>query len=299
MENNELARVPFNERTIPYRVAEEYIRVSDSFLQLEGLNFDKEGNLYFCDVFSGGLYEVPAGTKAVEKLLTFENGNPAAVKVGPDGRLYVCCLGNMVNNGSLIAVDPKTLEKEVLIDSARGYVIDDMAFVSDGFYFTHFVGNSGDLSGGIYKASIDGKTIRPFMLNMNTPNGIAATNDGKALWITEMGAGRLHFVEIGPDGRIPPYGSMVPYNFTGLNGPDSCCLDKKGNLYVAMYNQGRVLCFSSFGQPLGQILLPGSWNGKYLRSTHPMVTLDGENVLICANDGPEGEGASIFVSKAF
>jgi lactonase len=33
--------------------------------------------------------------------------------------------------------------------------------------------------------------------------------------------------------------------------------DSDGNLYVAMYGQGRVLVFNKNGIPMGQVLLPG------------------------------------------
>jgi lactonase len=34
--------------------------------------------------------------------------------------------------------------------------------------------------------------------------------------------------------------------------------DADGNLYVAIYGQGRVLVFNKNGLPIGQILLPGA-----------------------------------------
>jgi lactonase len=33
--------------------------------------------------------------------------------------------------------------------------------------------------------------------------------------------------------------------------------DADGNVYVAMYHQGRILAFNPYGFPIGQILLPG------------------------------------------
>jgi sugar lactone lactonase YvrE len=43
--------------------------------------------------------------------------------------------------------------------------------------------------------------------------------------------------------------------------------DADGNLYVAMYGQGRVMVFNKNGLPIGQVLLPGRRDGHNLRST--------------------------------
>lgn len=295
-----LRNVPFNEKNIPFKLAEKFIEVSDGFLQLEGLTFDAEGNLWFCDVFQGGIYIVPKDEKKAHLVCTLEGRNPSAVKAGPDGRLYICCLGDMKKTGGVVALNTKTLDLEEIIPISSGYVVDDMCFDGDGFFFTHFTGHIGDLSGGIYRADIEGKRVRPFLLNLNTPNGLAISGDKDGLWISEMGENRLLFVELGPDRvSVPPYGSMVPYKFTGRNGPDSVTVSQDGTLYVAMYNQGRVMAFNKMGLPIGQILLPGSWDGHYLRSTHPKETPDGKKILITANDFQNGGGSWIFIADAF
>ena len=44
-------------------------------------------------------------------------------------------------------------------------------------------------------------------------------------------------------------------------------MDSDGNVYVAMYGQGRILVFNRNGIPIGQVLLPGRENGHKLEST--------------------------------
>lgn len=44
-------------------------------------------------------------------------------------------------------------------------------------------------------------------------------------------------------------------------------VDGKGNVYVAIYGQGRVLVFNNKGIPIGQILLPEREKGLNLLST--------------------------------
>jgi sugar lactone lactonase YvrE len=53
----------------------------------------------------------------------------------------------------------------------------------------------------------------------------------------------------------------------GGPAPDSMRADTDGNVYVAIYSQGRVLAFNRNGIPIGQILLPGRDEGHNLLST--------------------------------
>lgn len=295
-----LSRVPFHERGIPYEVAQPWQKVSDDFLQLEGLCFDDRGDLYFCDVFKGGIHRIPRGKSQVETILALPDAFPAAVKLGPDGRLYIACLGDFESTGSLVAFDPASGQVTQLIGPERGFVIDDLCFRADGaFYFVHFVGGATAPRGGIYLSSPDGRDIVPVCRNMGIPNGLALTPDERALWVTEMGAGTLHFLELEPDGvTISHYGDLTPYHFSGLNGPDSCCVDRDGNLYVAMYMQGRVLVFSPAGFPVKQIIIPESEEGRMLRSTHPRIAPGTTDLYICTSDGPEGSGSAIYRAHA-
>ena len=74
--------------------------------------------------------------------------------------------------------------------------------------------------------------------------------------------------------------------------------DSDGNLYVAMYQQGRVLVFNKNGMPIGQILLPGRDEGHNLRSTSIAIKPGTNELYIVTNDWKAGQGTTIFQSKA-
>jgi lactonase len=295
----ELAYVPVPpaEQMLPTLVAEPWFKVSDRFLQLEGLCFDRAGRLYLLEVFGGTIFRLDLDTMKLATVFEATGRNPAALKVHKDGRLYVCCLGDF-SNGEIFAVNPDGTQRETIVE---GYVADDMVFAKDGgFYFTHFVGTSCEPTGGLYHVSADARKVTPIMENMAGPNGIALSTDERMLWATETNANRLHLIELGADGTsIAPYGTGVPYHFTGWHGPDSCSIDSADNLYVAMYNQGRVMIFNRYGFPIGQVLIPGRERGHHLRTTHPMMIPGTDDLLICTNDHEGGEGSWIFRSKGF
>jgi lactonase len=73
--------------------------------------------------------------------------------------------------------------------------------------------------------------------------------------------------------------------------------DNDGNLYVAMYGQGRVLAFNRNGIPIGQILLPGRDEGHNLESTSMAIKPDTNDFYMVTSDGNGERGATIFHAK--
>jgi lactonase len=296
---SELSPVPIppSEQALPTVVAEPWFKVSDDFKQLEGLCFDRHGNLFFVDVFGGTIYRLDTRQMKLTEIHRAEGLNPAAVKIHKDGRLFVCCLGDF-KSGEIFAIHPDGTGRESVIE---GFVADDLVFTRDGsFYFTNFIGSSCEPTGGLYHVSADFRTVTPILEKMAGPNGVALSTSERMLWATETNANRLHLIELAEGGRsIAPYGTSIPYHFTGFHGPDSCSIDSADNLYVAMYNQGRVMVFNRLGFPIGQILIPGRERGHHLRTTHPMMIPGTNDLLICTNDHDQGEGSWIFKSKGF
>ncbi|HEY1215133.1 MAG TPA: SMP-30/gluconolactonase/LRE family protein [Bryobacteraceae bacterium] len=105
--------------------------------------------------------------------------------------------------------------------------------------------------------------ITPALPHLAMANGIALSPDRKQLWITEFSRNLLHRVELADATTITSIGTAIPYHFIGP-APDSMPADSDGNLYVAMYGQGRVLVFNKNGIPIGQILLLGRDEGHNL-----------------------------------
>jgi len=167
-----------------------------------------------------------------------------------------------------------------------------------GFYFTDFRGASTDPKGGVYYVSPDSETITPVLPHLAMANGIALSPDGKELWATEFSRNLLHRVELADATTATPIGTAIAYHFTGP-APDSMRADADGNLYVAMYGQGRVLVFNRNGIPIGQVLLPGREEGHNLRSTSLAIKPGTDDLFIVTNDGPGGQGSMIFHARGF
>lgn len=291
-----------HEQGIQTITAEPWLEISDKGLQLEGLCFDRNGDLILCEVFGGTIFHVALPDKKITRILNSHKENPAAVKIHKDGRLFVCYLGDFDSSGGIYAVDANGNKiQEIVSDIETEYCVDDLVFDSKGgFYFTDFRGYSTNPKGGVYYVSPDFQSITPVLQNLAVANGVALSTDEKTLWVTETNANRLHRIDLLEDGvTIAPFGASIPYHFTGHEGPDSCCIDSDDNLYVAMYGQGRVLVFNKRGYPIGQVLIPGRDSGHMLRSTHPAFIPGTDQLIICSNDIENDGGSWIYTVKGF
>ncbi|MCE5032748.1 SMP-30/gluconolactonase/LRE family protein [Staphylococcus cohnii] len=300
--NHSVVPILASEQSLQTITAEPWLEISDEGLQLEGLCFDRNGDLTLCEVFGGTVFHVTLPDKKVTQLFTSHKENPAAVKIHKDGRLFVCYLGDFERSGGVFAVNAEGEAEETIVsDIDTEYCVDDLVFDSKGgFYFTDFRGYSTNLKGGVYYVAPDYKSITPVLQNLAVANGVALSTDEKPLWVTETNANRLHRIDLLEDGvTIAPFGASIPYHFTGHEGPDSCCIDSDDNLYVAMYGQGRVLVFNKKGYPIGQILIPGRDQAHMLRSTHPAFIPGTDQLVICANDIEQGGGSWIYTAKGF
>lgn len=251
--------IPPSERALQTVVAKPWFKVSDEGWVLEGAIFDRSGNMLFCDV-SGRRVLSLTQDKRLSTVVTLDALSPG-LAFHKDGRLFIAALDLGKSVGAIVAVKPDGSAMQTIIPPEAGYMPNDLVFdAQGGFYFTDFRGTSTEPKGGVYYVSPDLSTIKPVLPHLAMANGVALSPDGKELWTTEFGRNLLHRIELADATTITPIGSAVAYHFTGP-APDSMRVDADGNLYVAIYGQGRVLAFNRNGIPIGQVLLPGRERG--------------------------------------
>lgn len=287
--------IPVSERELPTVTAEPYFKVSDGLVALEGPAYDRNGNLLFVDIYEGRILCLsPAGM--LTTLWTDSTLRPAGIAVHKDGRIFVAGLGNDAA-GRIVALDADGGNSQTIVPASAGYVPDDLVFDGKGgFYFTDFKGTSTMPTGGVFHVSPDFGTITAVLPNMSSANGVALSPDGKVLWATEFCTSRLHRVELQDEATVARYGTSIPYRFVG-RAPDSMRTDADGNVYVAMYLQGRVLVFSPHGVPIGQVLLPGREKNQFLKSTSLAFVPGSRDIVIVARDEVGGGGSMIFRAR--
>ena len=290
--------IPPSERSLQTVVAEPWFKVSNQGIILEGPAFERNGDLVFCDVSDMRVLRVTP-QKQLSTVITLNGMSPGGLAIHNDGRIFIAAMNLAKGTGSILAVNSDGTGMRTIVPVAAGYMPNDLILDSQGgFYFSDFRGISTDPKGGAYYASPDFKTIAPVLPHLAMANGIALSPDGKQLWITEFSRNLLHRVELADATTMTAIGTAIPYHFTGP-APDSMRADSDGNLYVAMYSQGRVLVFNKNGIPIGQVLLPGRDEGHNLLSTSMALKPGTNDLYIVTSDANHGQGATIFHAKVF
>ena len=294
------APIPASERGLPTVIAEPWFKVSDQPLQLEGPVFDRAGNLYFVEVFGGGVFKLTPD-KQLTTILGPNKMASAGLAIHKDGRIFIAGLGNFSNTGSIVAINPDGSGMKTIIGPDKGFSIDDLIFdAQGGLYFTDFKGSSTQPTGGLYYLSPDFKKIAVIDPNLGIANGVGLSPNGKRLYVTESAKGLLHTIDLAGPTAIAPFGEGVAHKFSGPL-PDSLRVDGDGNVWVALYGQGRYLIFNKNGFPIGQVLLPGRDEGHFLRSTSLAFKPGTRDVHLVSNDadGDPVQGATIFHCQGF
>lgn len=290
--------IPPSERGLQTVVAGPWFKVSDEGLALEGPAFERDGNLLFCDV-SGRRVLRLTPDKKMSTVVTLDAFAPGGIAVHKDGRIFIAALDLPTSSGVVLAVKPDGSGMETIVPKEAGFAPNDLVFdARGGFYFTDFRGDVADPKGGVYYVSPDFKAATPVVSRLAMANGVALGPGGETLWATEFGRNLLHREELSAAATVAAIGSAVAYHFTGP-APDSMRVDGDGNVYVAMYGQGRVLVFSGGGIPIGQVLLPGRDEGHNLKSTSLAVKPGSDDLFIVTSDGRGGGGATVFHAQGF
>lgn len=298
-----LAPIPPSERDIPTVTAEVFFKVADEPLPLEGPAFDRQGNLLFVDIYGSRVLRL-SPDRQLTTIYTEAGQNFSGIAVHKDGRVFVAavgpknCLGRF-DAGTIFAISADGSHKQTILPPTAGYVANDLVFDRQGgFYFTDFRGSSTQPLGGLYYMPAEFSSIKPVLPNMCGANGVALSPDDKVLWATEFHACRLHRADLSAPATVPHAGTSIPYQFNGP-GADSMRTDSEGNVYVAMNRQGRVLVFSPYGIPIGQILLPGRENNRFLRCTSLALAPGSRELFIVSRDEFSDGGAVIFKAGGF
>ena len=289
--------VPLVERSLQTATAELWFSVPGAGRTLEGAVLDPAGNLYFTDTTEQRVLRLTPDKK-LSVIARFKDFKPAGMALDASGRLFVACMDMVHQKGEVVSFETDGSAMRTELAPTAGYVPDDLVFDTAGnFYFADFRGLSSVGSGGVYYFDRKSGRVSTILPNMGKANGIALSPDGKTLWVTEYARNRLHRVELQDATHIMPVGSTTAYYFTGP-APDSMRIDADGNLYVAMHRQGRFLVFNPVGIPIGQILIPGRDQGRYMRSTSMVIDPVKKDCWLLAGDGDDGKVSAVFHSKA-
>ena len=157
-------------------------------LVTDGLGFPEgpvampDGSVLVVEIVRGHISRVEAdGTKT---LVADTGGGPNGAAIGPDGALYVCNNGGMLDGPrgqpGIQRVDLATGVSSYLYSESGGRPLvapNDLVFDASGnFYFTDLRGDA------IHYANPDGSSVRPVITGIPRPNGIGLSPTGDTLY---------------------------------------------------------------------------------------------------------------------
>ncbi len=224
--------------------------VADNLGFADALCADKDGNIYFCDMKAPAVYRISAadGTRT-----EIAKESVSGLEFGPDGLLYAC-------QGSKSRVISINITNGEVKTVAEGVKPNDLAVTNDGFVLITDTGAS-------QVTAINSKTgeVKPVDTGITKPNGIAISNDGGTLAVSDYGGTHTWTFRVSAEGvldakmptmpmRLPidpkgefKFNEAPPYVATSLG--DGMAVDKVGRYYVT--SALGVQIFDPTGRPCG------------------------------------------------
>jgi sugar lactone lactonase YvrE len=224
---------------------------------LDGLWFPEgprwhDGALYFSDMHGRAAWRLAPDGRA-GKIGEFDD-EVSGLGWLPDGTMLVVSMSQrhllrLKDGRAEVAVDlsahvPNRINDMVIDAAGRAYV--------GNFGFNLFAGEEPRPTG---LACVDpGGQVRMVAGELNFPNGMVITPDGKTLIVGETLGERMTAFTIQPDGALT--NRRVFASMAGLI-PDGCCLDAEGAVWVAWPGSNKVVRLRDGGEIADTIELPG------------------------------------------
>ncbi|RZT13518.1 sugar lactone lactonase YvrE [Kribbella sp. VKM Ac-2569] len=216
-------------------------------LLLDGLAFPEgarwhDGRLWFCHWIEQQIVAVDADGKTESFEAPVERLMGWSVDWLPDGRMLTTGdkLRRYEPDGS-ITVLAEQGANEIVVDAQGNIYLDGADF--------DFSGGEEPVPGWIKLVTPDGQ-VRQVADDIQFPNGMVLTPDGRTLVIAESFAGRLTAFDVEPDGGLSNR-RVYAENL----GPDGICLDAEGAIWCQTGGEG-VVRVAAGGEILERIDVP-------------------------------------------
>lgn len=224
-------------------------KLAGGFKFTEGPAADKNGDVYFTDIPNERIHKWDISEN---KLSVFRE------KSGKANGLFFDKKGNLIacEGGSrrVTSISPKG-KVTVLTAKYKGkrYNSPNDLWIhpNGGIYFTdpRYGSQEGREIKGfhVYYIAADRKKVTRIIDDLQKPNGIIGTKDGKTLYVADPGASVTFRYTINGDG------SLTQKKLFCKSGSDGMTLDEKGNLYLTA---GAVLVFNPKGKKIATLKFP-------------------------------------------
>lgn len=235
--------------------------VARQFKFTEGPAVDRAGNVFFTDQPNDKIWKYGTDGKLsvfldkagrANGLYFDQKGNLLACadeqnqlwSIAPDGQVTVLlkdAQGHRLNGPNDLWVQPRT----------GGLYFTDPYYQRD--YWTRTAPDPG--LGGQKLYYLPKGQPQPLVADdqLQKPNGIIGTPDGRLLYVADIGANKTYRYQIGTDGKLTNRQLFV------AQGSDGMTIDSEGNVYLT--GKG-VTVYNPAGQQIQHIDVPAAWTGN-------------------------------------
>jgi gluconolactonase len=227
-------------------------KLTGGFVFTEGPTCDATGNVFFTDQPNDRILKWSVSGE----LSTFLKpaGRANGMYFDPEGQLIACAdekneLWSIAPDGA-ISVLVSAYEGKRLNGPNDAWVRPDGAiYFTDPFYQRSWWTHEEMPQNGehVYFLSADRRRLVRVADDLEKPNGIIGTADGKTLYVSDIKASKTYRYDIMPDGTLTSRTLAVDH------GSDGMTLDDEGNLYLT--GEG-VSVFDGSGRLIERILVP-------------------------------------------
>jgi gluconolactonase len=227
-------------------------KLATDFKFTEGPAVDKDGNVYFSDIPNSKIW---IWTLADSLQLFRENSNGSnGLYFDKDENLLAC-----EGYKSQISLTTKNGDYNVI---ASEYETKPFNSTNDlwpdakgGVYFTdpQYGGDMDNLNQGgmhVYYLNPEKTNITKVCDDLERPNGLIGSEDGKTLYISDRGAGMTYSYTIKTNGTLSNKTLFVD------EGSDGMTIDQNRNIYITTKDKSQVDVFSRDGKLLKTIEIP-------------------------------------------
>ena len=238
------------------RVEATIKKLATGYKFTEGPALGPDGNVFFTDIPNQHImrFDVKEGTAAVYRE---DSGRANGLLFDKEGALLACEGGRrrLVRiKGDMVTVLAERFEEKRL-NSPNDLTLD----AAGGIYFTDpRYGRQRDREltfEGVYYRSAEGKLSR-LCEEVEKPNGILLSNDGKTLYVAASKAKRIMAYPVQKPGTLGTGKEFAPLDLESRGGPDGMTTDDKGHVYCA--GQGHIWRWDPAGKLVEKIKMPES-----------------------------------------
>ena len=253
-----LSFVSKNDQDNPIKPGATLEKLAGGFSFTEGPAADAKGNVYFTDQPNDRI--MIWTTKG--ELITFMNpcGRSNGLCFDQKGNLWACAdekneLWQISPDKKVTAVLGQFSGKLLNGPNDLWIIPDGGVYLTDPFYLRSWWDHSTmpQEKQCVYFLKPDHSTIIKVAEDLEKPNGIIGTPDGKMLYIADIGGKKTWSYTIAPDGNL------IDKKLFCEMGSDGMTIDEKGNLYLT---GNGVTIFDKNGKQIGNIPVPEKWTAN-------------------------------------